>query len=70
VSKRERQLDAGAFDRLRDEQARNEDLAEKLRAAEIKIVGLESEVEDLKRDFEALADCDCLQLISPQEFHE
>jgi hypothetical protein len=50
VSKRKCQLDAGAFDRLRDEHARNEDLAEKLRAAEVKIVGLESEVEDLKRD--------------------
>jgi len=46
----DRELDAGAFDRLRDEQARNEGLAEKLRAAEIKIVALEGEVEDLKRE--------------------
>jgi hypothetical protein len=44
----ERELDAGAFNRLRDEQAHNEDLAEKLRMAEIKIAGLESEVEELK----------------------
>jgi FtsZ-binding cell division protein ZapB len=46
----ERELDAGAFNRLRDEQAHNEDLAEKLRAAEIKIAGLESEVEELKEE--------------------
>jgi hypothetical protein len=46
----ERELDAGAFNRLRDEQAHNEGLAEKLRAAEIKIVGLESEVEELKTE--------------------
>jgi hypothetical protein len=46
----ERQLDADAFNRLRDEQTHNEDLAEKLRAAEIKIAGLESEVEELKAE--------------------
>jgi len=51
----ERELDAGAFDRLRIEQQRNSDLAEKLRAAEMKIAGLESEVADLK------AECDRLR---------
>ena len=49
-TKLERQLDAGAFNRLRDEQARNEDLTEKLRAAEIKIHALEDEVEHLKAE--------------------
>jgi hypothetical protein len=53
-TKLERELDAGAFDRLRREQARNEDLAEKLRAAEIKISGLESEVEELRAERDQL----------------
>jgi hypothetical protein len=43
----ERELDAGAFHRLHDEQARNEDLAEKLRAAEIKIEELKRENADI-----------------------
>jgi len=50
----ERELDAGAFDRLRVEQQRNSDLAEKLRAAEMKIAGLESEVADLKAERDRL----------------
>jgi hypothetical protein len=53
-TKLDRELDAGAFNRLGDERARNEDLAEKLRAAEIKIAGLESEVEDLKAERDQL----------------
>ncbi len=46
----ERELDAGAFDRLRVEQQHNGDLAEQLRLAEIKIAGLESENEELKAE--------------------
>jgi hypothetical protein len=50
----ERELDAGAIHRLHVEQQRNSDLAEKLRAAETKIAGLESEVADLKAERDRL----------------
>jgi hypothetical protein len=50
----ERELDAGAYNRLLDERAHNEDLAEKLRAAEIRITGLESEVGELKAERDQL----------------
>jgi hypothetical protein len=50
----ERELDAGAFDRLRVEQQHNGDLAEQLRLAEIKIAGLESENEELKAERDRL----------------
>jgi DNA-binding CsgD family transcriptional regulator len=49
-AKLEPQLDAGAFHQLQTERQRNSDLTEQLHAAEIKIVGLESEIEDLKRE--------------------
>lgn len=50
----ERELDAGAFDRLCVEQQRNSDLAEKLRAAEMKVAGLKSEVAGLKAERDQL----------------
>jgi hypothetical protein len=49
-TKLERELDAGAFCQLQQEREHNTELDEKLRAAEIKVVGLESEVAELKRE--------------------
>lgn len=53
-TKLDREFDAGTFHRLEDERRHNAELAEKLRAAEIKIQGLESENGELKAERDRL----------------
>jgi hypothetical protein len=74
----ERQCQEGRAERHREEDARApDDLAEKLRAAEIKIVGLESEIEDLKaenatweRTFSEADDADTILVMGEKNFRD